>query len=214
MFCGKCGTQNADGVAFCAGCGAALGGAKKAKKFDLSKININLKDRKTLIGLGAGVLVLIVLLVLLFSGRSAKGTAEAFMDAMIDADSEAMFELVPDKVMDYLMEEEGMTKRDLKEMYEELDEELADTYEWMEDYYGGKLKITYEIVDEEDVDKDDLEDIKELYEEVDVKVKDAKVFEIKMTMKVGSHKETQNLELTVIKVGGSWYIDVNDIPGF
>ena len=215
MFCGKCGTQNAEGVPFCAGCGAPLGGgSKKEKKFNLPKININLKDRKTLICLGAGAIVLVVLLFLLFGGRSAKGTAEDFMDAMIDADSEAMFDLVPGKVIDYLMEEEDMDKRDLQEMYEELDEELVEMYEEMEDYYGGKLKITYEIADEWEIDGDDLEDIQEMYEEFDVKVKAAKVIEIDMTMKVGSHKEKDTIELVVIKVGGSWYIDADSIPGF
>lgn len=147
--------------------------------------------------------------------KSAKAVAEAFMDAMINADSKAMFDLVPEEVMDYLMESEDMSKSDLKEMYAELDEEMAESFEEMEEYYGGKMKISYDVVDEYDLDEDDLADIQEMYEELDIKVKAAKVIELETTMKVGGEViEEDYMELVVIKVGSNWYIEIEQIPGF
>lgn len=145
------------------------------------------------------------------SGKSAKAVAESFMEALIDSDAKAMFDLLPDEVVDAMLEETGMTKSEWKEELDYMSESLAENMADMEDYYGGKIKITYEIADEYDLDDDELEYLQENYEELDIKVKDAKVLEIDATMKAGDYEEDDSMELIVIKVGSNWYLDISSL---
>lgn len=210
MFCGKCGTQNVDGTPFCAGCGAPLGGAANGgKKVNLPKVGkLNLKDRKTLISLGAGLLALVLIFVLLFGGNSPKGVVKKYMKAIQKADAAAVVKLLPKKVVNEAKDEMDMSNKEWKEYLEEMSEDLADSYEAMEEYYDGKLKITYEIKDVEKLDKDDLKDLKEEYkDELDIKVKDARIVEVKVTTKIGDEKMKSEQEILVIKVGGKWCLD-------
>lgn len=213
MFCGKCGTENVEGTPFCAGCGADLGGGKSKSKLKVGKFNLDLKNRKTLIALGAGVLALVVVLVLLFGGNSPKKVADKFMNAYVDADAKGMMKVVHDDIIDQIMEDEDMDKDDWNDQLDELSEGLEAMYEQMEDYYDGKLKLTYEVKSEKDMKGDDLDDLKDEYEdEYDLKVKDAKLVKVKLTVKCGDYKESETMELVVVKIGGKWYIDPNSMP--
>ena len=77
--------------------------------------------------------------------------------------------------------------------------------------YYDEVKISYENTDTEDFDKDELKEIKEMYEEIDVKVKDAMIVEVEVTMELDGDERTTTQELTLIKVGGSWYLDIEDV---
>jgi hypothetical protein len=101
------------------------------------------------------------------------------------------------------MKEEDMTKK-------EMTEDLQDSLDMIHRYYD-EVKISYEITDTEDFDKDELKEIKEMYEEIDVKVKDAMIVEVEVTMELDGDERTTTQELTLIKVGGSWYLDIEDV---
>jgi hypothetical protein len=101
------------------------------------------------------------------------------------------------------MKEENMTKK-------EMTEELQDSLDMIHRYYDD-VEISYEITDTDDFGKDDLKDIKETYKEIGVKVKDAMVVEVEVTMELDGDERTTTQDLTLIKVGGSWYLDIEDI---
>lgn len=145
------------------------------------------------------------------SGKSAKAVAEQFMDGLADADAEAMFDLLPDEVVEYIMEDEGMSKSDWNEQIDYLSESLKEMYEETEEYYGGKLKITYEITDEWDLEDEELEELQEDYEDVDVKIKAAKVIEVEAVMNCGDYEEPTTFELVVLKIGSNWYLDFDSL---
>lgn len=213
MFCGKCGAKNDDSAVFCAECGnrfqaaapvapadpaapAAATGSKPGFKLDNRMIGI-------IAVVGVAVLALIITCFFIFGGRSYKDVVKDYFKAIEKADAKLMIELLPDDLIKSIMKEEDMTK---KEMTEDLQDELDDIHE-----YYDKVKISYEITDTEEFDKDDLKDLKKEYKEYDVKVKDAMFVEVEVTLEFDGRDITNTMELTLIKVGGSWYLDIDSM---
>lgn len=214
MFCGKCGVKNADDATFCTGCGAKLNGAKPVVSGTSVTVNPNDKNRKVgIIAVAVVAVVVVALIIGLFGGRGYKATVEKFVDAQFDADAEAIFELIPEKMIAYALEEEGYDEDELDEFIEEGNEELQDQLDYIERYLGEDWTVSYEILTVEDVTGDDLDDLKEDYEDMDIKVSAAKTVEIELTIKAGDTETGNSLDVSVIKVGRSWYLDLASMGG-
>ena len=219
MFCGKCGAKNDDSAVFCAECGnriqaaapvapaapAANPAPAAAPVATGSKPGFTLNNRNIgIIAVAAvAVIALLISCFFIFGGRSYKDVVRDYFKATEKADAKLMMELLPDDLIKYVMKEEDMTKK-------EMTEELQDSLDMIHRYYD-EVKISYEITDTEDFDKDELKEIKEMYEEIDVKVKDAMIVEVEVTMELDGDERTTTQELTLIKVGGSWYLDIEDV---
>lgn len=207
MFCGKCGAKNDDSAVFCAECGARFENAQPAAPEvpSSTKPGFTLNNRN--IGIIAvasvAVIALIISCFFIFGGRGYKDVVKDYFKAMEKADAKLMMELLPDDVIKYAMKEDDMTK---KEMTEELQEQLDSLHK-----YYDKIKISYEITGTEEFDKEDLADLKDNYKEIGVKVKDAMSVSVDVTMTLDGREMNNDLELTLIKVGGSWYLDIEDI---
>lgn len=224
MFCGKCGTQFPDDAAFCPNCGspapsaarpstpppappvgasapagAPMGGRPAAPTANKNKI----------IGIGAVAVVavlLIVLLMNLFGGRSLKKTVGLCVDGMMKADASKILDAVPKKLLDEELESMGYDTK--KEAINDLSEQLENTLDYLDDMYGSKWSYSYEIVDEDGYSTQELKDLNERYEDYDLKVSDAKRVEVEITIKDkdGEELTTQSNSFTLIKSGRSWYI--------
>jgi uncharacterized membrane protein YvbJ len=219
MFCGKCGAKNDDSAVFCAECGnriqaaapvapaapAANPAPAAAPVATGSKPGFTLNNRNIgIIAVAAvAVIALLISCFFIFGGRSYKDVVRDYFKATEKADAKLMMELLPDDLIKYVMKEEDMTKK-------EMTEDLQDSLDMIHRYYD-EVKISYEITDTEDFDKDELKEIKEMYEEIDVKVKDAMIVEVEVTMELDGDERTTTQELTLIKVGGSWYLDIEDV---
>ena len=94
-------------------------------------------------------------------------------------------------------------------IWRELQEELDDSMSYMEMF--GDFKMDYKILGATDMDKEDLRDLKEMYSEIGVKVSAAKEVEVEMTVDVMGMSQTETLEIVVIKIGRSWYIDIDSM---
>lgn len=209
MFCGKCGTQNADNAEFCTNCGAKLNKSAPAKTAAVSIPSQNDKNRKVgMIAVAAVAVVVIILGVVLFGGRSYKATVEKFVDAQFDADAEVIFDLLPENMIDYMLEEDGYDSDDLDDLIDEANETLQDQLDSLDSYLGEGWEITYEILDDEDIEGDDLDDIKDAYEDADVTVSAAKNVEVELTVTADETESSNSLDISLIKVGRSWYLDV------
>lgn len=207
MFCGKCGAQNADNAEFCTNCGAKLKKSAPTTAATVSVPNQNDKNRKVgMIAVAVAVVVIIILGVVLFGGRSYKATVEKFVDAQFDANAEAIFDLVPEKMIDYLLEQDGYHD-DLDDVIDDTNETLQDLLDSLDSYLGEGWKISYEILDTEDIKGDDLDDIKDACEDADVKVSAAKNVEIEITVKADETESSNSMDVSLIKVGRSWYLD-------
>lgn len=210
MFCGKCGTPIEDGAVSCSNCGAAVTSAPASDGIvaPKGKTTINFKDPKVL---GVLAVVAVILVFFLFGGRSYKSAVNDFMDGVLDANGSKILKCIPDKLIDEAMDESGMSK---KEMGNYLADNLGSMFEYLDRYFDD-WSISYKITGTEKYDSDDLADIKEDYkDEYGVRVKDAMIVKIELTIKADGNKESQTMDLGVIKVGGSWYVDVENGGSF
>lgn len=229
MFCRVCGTQNPDHAAFCKGCGNQLkeraGVPTEAPARTPARVqsqayqsrqparrNDHRQDKKIgIIAVGAAAAVVLILIFVLFGGRGYKATVKQFFKATFDADGEAIVDLLPDDLLDYVLDEAGYDEDELDEFIEEIEDEIEDQLAYIERYLGDDLDFSYKIVDSEDIKGDDLKDIKKEYKRAGVKVSAAKEVEVELTVKAGKTENEDTITISVIKVGRSWYLDLDSM---
>ena len=194
MLCKKCGTENPDGAKYCSKCGKALNEKSPAKK-----------NREKGIALALCVIVAVVLLVYTLGGRSYKKTIDTFVTSQFAVDAQSIVELLPEKVLDKELEETGYSKT---ELVEETNDSLKKQVDYIDQYLGDDWKLSYKMTNVEDVTGDDLNDLKSNYEDINVKVSAAKTVEVEFTLKGDETEISNSLEVSVIKVDRSWYLDL------
>lgn len=194
MLCKKCGTENPDGAKYCSKCGKALNEKSTAKK-----------NREKGIVLALCVIVAVVLLVYTLGGRSYKKTIDTFVTSQFTVDAQSIVELLPEKVLDKELEETGYSKT---ELVEETNDSLKKQVDYIDQYLGDDWKLSYKMTNVEDVTGDDLNDLKSNYEDINVKVSAAKTVEVEFTLKGDETEISNSLEVSVIKVDRSWYLDL------
>ena len=194
MLCKKCGTENPDGAKYCSKCGKALNEKSTGKK-----------NREKGIVLALCVIVAVVLLVYTLGGRSYKKTIDTFVTSQFAVDAQSIVELLPEKVLDKELEETGYSKT---ELVEETNDSLKKQVDYIDQYLGDDWKLSYKMTNVEDVTGDDLNDLKSNYEDINVKVSAAKTVEVEFTLKGDETEISNSLEVSVIKVDRSWYLDL------
>lgn len=209
MFCGKCGAENQDNAEFCTNCGAKLNKGVKTNATTVSLSSQNDKNRKVgIIAVAVAAVVIIILGIFLFGGRSYKATIQKYVNATFDADAEEMFNLIPEDMIDYMLEEDGYDHSDLNDLIDEINEDLEDQIDSLDSYLGEGWEFDYEILYAGDIKGDDLDDIKDSYEDANVKVSAAKEVEVELTVMADETESSNSLDISLIKVGRSWYLDV------
>lgn len=215
MFCGKCGAKNTDNAEFCANCGAKLNKSTSTRTAAVSLVTQNDKNRKVgMIAVVVVVVLVIILGVVLFGGRSYKATVKNFVDATFDADAKAIVDLMPEEVITYALEQEGYESGELNDFIDEGDEALQEQLDSLDGYLGEGWKISYNITDDGDIKGDDLDDVKDAYEDVDVKVSAAKNVEVEITVKGNETESSNTLDISLVKIGRSWYLDMMSMGNF
>lgn len=194
MLCKKCGTENPDGAKYCSKCGKALNEKSTAKK-----------NREKGIVLALCVIVAVVLLVYTLGGRSYKKTIDTFVTSQFAVDAQSIVELLPEKVVDKALEETGYSKT---ELVDEANDSLKKQVDSLDQSLGDDWKLSYKMTNVEDVTGDDLNDLKSNYEDINVKVSAAKTVEVEFTLKGDETEVSNSLEISVIKVDRSWYLDL------
>ena len=203
MFCSKCGIPLEDGVSCCPNCSAPVKSASARIVPPSAGKSFNFKDPR-LLGAVAMVVAVILLFTMCFGGQSYKKAVGNLIDGVFDADAKQVLKSFPDKLIDQMCDEEDMSK---KELTAYLNDELGDVVDDLDYYYGNNWSVSHKVTGTEKYDSDDLKWIKEEYAEIGIKVKDAKIVTVKMTIKVDGESQTTEAEFGVIKVGNSWYVD-------
>ena len=176
---------------------------------DKAKSQIDIASEKTgkkipvkLIGIAAGALVLILVLIILLSGggNSSEKIALKFTESMINMDIKTIEKCVEPRVWKYIEKESYLDELD--EYAEEI-KELLNT-----------IKLSYKVIDQEELDEYDLEDINDHFAyRLNRERYDAKSgisYTINVTGKYFGQRFDENLEVVVIKVGGKWYVAAAD----
>ena len=207
MICTNCGSQNPDGSAKCAVCGAPL--AQEEKETVPGKTGSSGLNRNKLTGyaiIAAVLLVVVVLLIVIFSGRSDKSTLKKYVNAAFDLNAKKIVDLYPKAVIENYAEEEEISK--------EIIDSLQDMLDRLEDYYDEvdveEIRgISVEIRHEDNYTSKEIRKFNENLEEQDInmKIKDAKEVEIKVSGKHDGDKFKFRVDgILMVKVGSSWYL--------
>lgn len=211
MFCGKCGTKNDDNATFCVKCGEKLSNNQSAKSNSIiqlnSKASTSAKNKK--VGIVSVLIFAVLLIIAVFSllgGRNYKETAKQFVAAIFEADASTIVDLLPKGTINAIIEEDEYDNK--TQMIDDLEEELQDNLDDMEQYLGDDWNVAYEVLKVENCSSEELKEIKEAYkEELNTKVSNAKFVEVEFTIKAGDIDESDTIDICVIKIGRSWYID-------
>ena len=216
MFCENCGHKNKENMSFCTKCGAPLDVIEQPQPVAAAK---GKKGKKigVIIGVTAAVALLGFLLFSMFGknllgdkgllsgGRSYETVVDKYISYLTTGDAEGVVSLMPEKLITNALKEEGITKREFTEF---IGESLSDTFESLEDSFGEGVKISHEIEEVEDVTGYELDKLKDNYEAFDLKISAAKKVKVRIKVK-GSWDEFSDVDtLPVIKLEGSWYLDM------
>ena len=182
MYCGKCGTQIDDNAMFCSNCGERTvitnTSTQKQPKVGAKKFALPL-------GIVAGVVLIIVLIVSLIGGSGYKRTLDNYYKAHENNDADLMYNsVVAQYWIDYTNEGWGNSA------YESIQDSIEDRIdEWD---CGDEIKITYEVQNERRATKEQLEDLEDniydwyayyVYDRDEFSITDAYVLDIDFTVK-------------------------------
>ena len=201
MFCSQCGAEIRNDAKFCPACGA------RQKAEDEGKAN---RKRKTSRFTAAVIIIVVLAVVVMTLGsRSYKKVVDVYVNATFDGEADKIINLIPDKALDYALEANGYAAKSAfsQEAQSMLDQQIQN----IQYLLGDDWKISYEIQDVSDVKGSDLEDIKDFYSDIKVKVSAAKVADVKLTIEGGDYKQDTSMDIAMIKVARSWYLDARSM---
>ena len=234
-FCTNCGGELNDDATFCEKCGARVGERQEQPKESpaviaeevpkqesaaqpeggfAGKINAfvgKLKNKdKAAIGITAGVvaaLILIVVLVICLSGSGPEKALDRYMDVFYYGKSSRIEKLAPKEYWDYLEENEDM---DIEDAEDQVKTFYKTIIRGLEDEFGDDIKISYKVTEIDDVKKSTLDKmkdkIKSTYDIPKKDVTDAVEMEVEMTIKGDDDKDSDDITLYAVKIDGDWYI--------
>lgn len=219
MFCTHCGKENESDAVYCIECGHEVNEAS-SKKINLKIPDIKIKNKKA-VTVAAAVIVLVLMGSFILGGRSYKKTINLLVKYSTPEKMDLVRiydELVPSKVIDYAVKEGEISRSKLKKEIKEMEEDAKRSYEQIGKQYDVEMKnikVSYEIVDSEPLKGDDLADIKDLYKnDIGLKVSAAKQIEVEITARIDEDTEfTNSMDIDLVKVGKSWYIDLPTMGG-
>ena len=222
MFCKNCGTQYEDGQAFCPACGSAA----EAPEANAATMESGMKNNKLPIAIiAAAVVVLVIVIIAVASASGPEKAVKKMFKYFEKGNSEKMLALEAPKDV-YEEQIDDIYDMDVDEYCEIMDAAYDALWEGLKD--EGKVKISYEIKECENVDKlDKLEDdvdegydigdlddfidaMDEEFEDYDFdadKIKKAYAVEYKYTVEVDGDKAAKGSTIVfAYKYKGDWYL--------
>lgn len=205
MYCGKCGTEVAEGAAFCQNCGASLGTAAYAQ---------NNARNKTIGVVAVAIFIAVIVCGALFlrgkGGQSFFGNSEqdvinVLMDAYIKADMSNVLEVVPEQ----LMESDGLDGEEIQQIIEDGNKNLQYIYSLYPSVFGDDWTMNYEVKALEEVESSKLREIRRTYKNygAELDITTAKRAEIELNVSGSKDESSVGLNFYLIKVKNSWYVD-------
>lgn len=237
-FCEFCGTALDEGTAFCHNCGARQEAAPQpaepaapAPQFVPAQ-NVSpapqfipatavatapapkKKISPKLLIIGGAVLAAVIVVVIVLSLVLGGGPEKALDNWMTlySGDVKNLEEMFPEEYWNYVAREEEMSRF---ELMAEIRENIIDMREEMAQEFGSDYRVSYEILDKEDVDKATLQKISIALAKYGIKpsaVKEACNMQVLLSIqgsKViwGSGESNTNVtNICAVKIGSDWYL--------
>ncbi len=164
------------------------------------------------------MLVLVMCTLALTSCGGANGSPEAVVESMMkvmtDFDVNGVKDLLPDEAWEEMYKEMDVDEDEFWEDMEDTFDEMKDSMEEADGY-----EIDYKIGDVEDMDEDEVEELNEELEDLlDDDIDAAAIVTVEMTITIeyeGEEMEMdEEMEYTVFKYDGKWYINPDDLDMF
>ncbi|MBQ7898055.1 MAG: hypothetical protein IJ323_06490 [Clostridia bacterium] len=130
-----------------------------------------------------------------------------FFDFTIKGNINKLKDLAPSAFWENLELKNDVKITDIKSS---LEKEFEDQLQILEKEYGKNLKVEFVILDKEELDEYDLDDLKDaLKESYGISEKSvSKAFEVEVeaTIKGDRDEDTDEQDMTIVKIDGKWYI--------
>ena len=136
---------------------------------------------------------------------SIEGAVELYFNAWCEADAQAVLDLYPDEMVDFMIDRYGSKSEMKKELREDLKEALGE----MENEYGDFKRYEFEVIDSESMDRDERDEIEEYMRErteSDINISSVKTVEVEYTIYFEDDEYDGIVELMLMKVDGQWYL--------
>lgn len=153
---------------------------------------------------------LTALCIFLFGGTSYQRAIDNMMKATLGADAKAAYAMFPKAYQQALLDERDY--RSDREAIAALDDALKETKEELDDTLGEGWQYSYKILSTENLSSRKLRELKEEYDEFDIQIDGAMEAEVELAIRCDQGNQSSTLEIPLIKIGRSWYIDFANIP--
>ena len=142
--------------------------------------------------------------------RDYTSAIDNFLDFSIKGDIEALEKLAPADFWQELEDEYDVKVNDIKD---DLKNMVKSQVEELEEDYGKNIRVYYDVIDEYEMDEYDLDDIKDTLKDnygiASKSVNKGFEVEIEATIKGSEDEDTNEIDLTLVQIGGNWYyIDI------
>lgn len=215
MFCGKCGSENPDDALFCTSCGAPLAKEAPARPAPAAGVAparpitaASGSNKHKLIGICAVAVVAllaVILIISIFSGRSANKAAEEIVRAVLEGDSGDLVDVMPKA---YLKAIARQTDRSVGKVEDDFEDDFDLVISRFDDAFS---RIKVNATTSTDYTGAALDAVKALYKASDIKVKAGKLVSVSFQVTLNGEKKSGRMDIPVVKIGGSWYMDVMNI---
>ncbi|MCD7811341.1 MAG: hypothetical protein LUG91_05775 [Ruminococcus sp.] len=172
-------------------------------------------DKKKLIVAGGIAVVAIIIIIAIISsiaGGGYKDPINDFIKGINKADSQKVMEACFPK--DWLEEMADDEDLDLKELYDELDEEYEDVLDDWEDYYGKNVKLSFDFEDKKELSSKKLSNYEDDYDDYyDMDVEITKGYKVSGTLTIEGKDDDdeEDIEIIVVKIKGEgWFVCLSD----
>lgn len=163
-----------------------------------------------ILAVSAAALVVIAgitaLCIFLFGGTSYQKAIDNMMKATLDADAKAAYSMFPKSYQQKMLKEQGYANE--REAIEEIADELEDAKTALDNLLGKEWQYSYKILSVENRSSRELRELKEEYlDDYDIQIDGAMEAEVELAIRSEQGNESSTLEVPLVKISRSWYID-------
>lgn len=168
------------------------------------------KDTTALLITGGVALSLVIFLVLaiVFAGGGAEDAVDNYFKVAFKCKSGAVEDLAPEAYWEYLEDKANIDVEDIEDFVDDKDYRklLESTFKQK---VGKDVSFSYDIVETDEVGKNDFDDIKDTlknnYDIAKKDIEDAVEIVIEITAEGDDDEEESEMKIIAVKIDGDWY---------
>ncbi len=174
----------------------------------------NKKKIGIIAGVAAALVVVIVCLIIFIPGGKSnsnyQNVVSKYIDAQFNVDAKAILDLIPENVVKEMMYDEGYGYGEYDEFVNDINDDIKDEM-GMISSYGFNIKHSYKIDYVDEIYGSDLDYIIEDYRDYGVQVVAAMEVDVVISVNIGGYESDFDEDISLIKVGDLWYLDVENM---